>query len=77
MESNTTPLWKRLYDEQHKGTIDRIVYKNLAAEKFHVLAEALENLHRVVMLSNDRVIFDNGDNAEIVAQAKEALKAIS
>lgn len=52
-------------------------YTCLAVNHLHILAEALEALHNVVMQSNDRAIFDNGKNAEIVAKAKEALKNIS
>lgn len=37
------------------------------------LLEALQELHKVVMQSNDKVIFDNGKNADVVAKAKQVL----
>lgn len=52
-------------------------YTALAVNNLADIAQCLEDLHRVVMLSNDRAIFDNGENANIVAKAKKALNKIS
>ena len=38
--------------------------------------EALQALHKIVMLSDDRKIFDNGVNAEIIAKVKKVLYAL-
>ncbi len=41
------------------------------------LFQALQALHKVVMQSDDRKIFDNGPNAEIVANSFEIIKKVS
>ena len=44
-----------------------------AVNSYDALWGALADLHNLVMQSNDRTIFDNGSNAEIVANAKMVL----
>lgn len=57
---------KRLIKEEFKRMA-------MAADQANTLLKSLKELHTVVMLSNDKLIFDNGANANIVANAKEAI----
>jgi hypothetical protein len=43
-------------------------------ERNKELLEALQGLHKTIMLSDDRKIFDNGVNADIVAKAQQAIQ---
>lgn len=86
---NITPTWTssaKIYalilengnakgrEEARAGIIEMGQHIDTLLTQANELLNALQNLKNVVMQSNDRTIFDNGKNYEIVAQASTILQ---